>query len=470
MLKSNKLSLSSKGIKYKLKISFYLMSILPLLVCVHLVSNYILPQAGFKLDITAIVLLNIFIAIVGLLVIKEIVNRILYLATEAKLIAAGDISRKVKVESPDEIGSLGESLNQLSDRIRNNMDELRGYSQKIATINIEIHKRVFILSNSLQIISLISKGDKLDNILKLAIEKVRLSLNSRIAYLLMKDEVKHGFYVRITDGVNSEYLLEVNVDRNDKLFDKLNVMREPLVLDKENALSEDVRDSFYEKFKLNNTLAQPVYLRGKLIGILGVGSAEQDFLYKKEDADLLDLFTKQIAIAIENDTLIQRIGALEVRDALTGLYNETFIYSRLEEEIKRAIMYRRPCAFILFNIDNFHKFSGEFGSLQVETTLKKVVSLIQDSFTEVDRVARIGDDEFAIVLPEKNKRQAHGIAENVRKKIESTFIKEHDINKRITVSGGVSENPLDGVTARELIDKAKESLRHSKMQGKNRIV
>lgn len=85
-------------------------------------------------------------------------------------------------------------------------------------------------------------------------------------------------------------------------------------------------------------------------------------------------------------------------------------------------------------------------------------------------MARVGDNEFAVVLPEKNKRQAQDIAEVTREKIESGFIKEQDMHKRLTISGGVSENPLDGIVADELISKAKELLNLAKVQGKNRIV
>ncbi|HLD83210.1 MAG TPA: hypothetical protein VI976_04600, partial [Candidatus Omnitrophota bacterium] len=66
------LSMVSKGLRYKLKISFYLMSILPLLVCIYLVSNYILPSGGLKVDIVLSVAISIFIAVIGFFVIKEV--------------------------------------------------------------------------------------------------------------------------------------------------------------------------------------------------------------------------------------------------------------------------------------------------------------------------------------------------------------------------------------------------------------
>jgi diguanylate cyclase (GGDEF)-like protein len=85
-------------------------------------------------------------------------------------------------------------------------------------------------------------------------------------------------------------------------------------------------------------------------------------------------------------------------------------------------------------------------------------------------VGRVGDNDFAIVLPERNKRQAQEIAEDIRKKIEFAFSEESDARKKLTVSGGVSENPLDGIDAEELIVKAADLIKFAKTQGKNRIV
>jgi diguanylate cyclase (GGDEF)-like protein len=121
-------------------------------------------------------------------------------------------------------------------------------------------------------------------------------------------------------------------------------------------------------------------------------------------------------------------------------------------------------------MDNFLNFHKAFGAIQAETVLKRVASIIKESVSDIDRVARIEDNEFAVVLPEQNKRKAKELAEEIRKKIEFTFSEEHDALKKLTLSGGIGENPLDGITAEELINKAKETLQLAKTQGKNRIV
>ncbi|MBU0709143.1 MAG: diguanylate cyclase [Candidatus Omnitrophica bacterium] len=458
------------SLRRKLNIAFALMSILPLLVTGYLVSNYILPNIGINLNISVTVGVSIFIAISGFFVVKEIFDRITSISGEAKLIAAGDVSRTLEVEQQDEVGLLGESLNLLTTRIRNNMDELKNYSEKTTEINLEIQKRVIVLSSLLQISSLIAQSAKLDDILKLAVEKSRLLASSEIAFLLYREEDKETFYMKAADGINADALSKITVGPTEDYFEELVDFNKPLLIDKANGLSTEAQSAFVDKFRMKNALTSSVFLRGRVRAVLGIGSNKSGFSYGKDDSELVDVFAKQIAIAIENDILMNRVEKLEIKDTLTGLYNEAFMQSRLQEEIRRGITYQRPCSLIIFDIDNFKRYHQYRGSLQVESTLKKIASLIQDSVSDIDRVGRMGDDEFAILMPERNKRKAQDLAEEIRKKVEFAFSEESDLNKRITVSVGVSENPLDGIDAQELISIAKELVALAKSRGKNCVV
>jgi len=472
MANQKKALLSAGSLQYKLRIAFCLMSILPLLVSVFFVSNYILPKAGFKLDITIAIsiVVSVFISIVGFFVVKEVFDRVVSISSDAKMIVQGDTSRIIETGKDDEVGFLGDSLNQLTMQIRSNMEELKGYSERTTEINFEIQKRVLALSSLLQISSLISQGLKLDEILRLTVEKAHLLANSEIAFLFSRVSEEDNFYLKTAEGQNSVYLAKLKIDSDDPAFNKLIHYSKPLMLDSENVLSGNTGAAFYDKFRLKNVLALPIFLRGRVTAILGVGNNKEGFLYKKDDLELLDIFSKQISIAIENDLLSHWVEKLEIKDALTGLYNAAFIKSRLQEEIKRAIVYQRPCSFIMFNIDNFQDFQQNFGSLSTEGVLKRIATLIKSSITEIDRAGRTGDNEFGIVLPEKNKRQARDIAEEIRKKIEFTFGEEQDSRKKITASAAVSENPIDGLTAEELLGKAGELIEKAKPEGKNKVL
>ncbi len=464
------LSLSSRGLKRKLMVSVSLMSVLPLLVSSYLVSQHILPRVGYKIDVLLSLLISIFIALIGFFVTKEVFDRVLTVTSDAKIIAAGDIMRRLDVSSDDEVGDLGNALNKLTERIRNNMDELKVYSERTTEINLAIQKRVLVLSNLLQISSQITAADKLDDILKVAVEKARLLANSDIAFLFFRGEGQETFYARIAQGINTEYLMEIKISPEEDVFYGFITSNKPLVLDKQGLSGQEFALLVRNKLKINNAIILPIFLRTRVVALLGIGTNRDNYAYAKEDIELLDIFARQIAIAIENDILTHNVKKLEVKDSLTGLYNENFMSARLQEEIKRAIVYQRPCAFIILDIDKFKDYNKAFGSLQAEAVIKTIAALIKDSVSEIDRVGRIGDDEFAIILPEKNKRNAQEIAEGIRKKVEFSFGENSDMLKRVTVSAGVSENPLDGITSAELIAKARELLGIAKENGRNRVV
>jgi diguanylate cyclase (GGDEF)-like protein len=152
---------------------------------------------------------------------------------------------------------------------------------------------------------------------------------------------------------------------------------------------------------------------------------------------------------------------LAIRDDLTGLLNKRYTLILLEDEIKRSIFYQRPCAFIAFRIDNFKAFRDANGDLASEEALKRVAKTIRDNNIPIGKAARIGGNEFAILLPEKNKREARHIAEEMRKKIEDSNVLK-DGKPAFVVSVGVSENPIDGITGDELFAKAISSIDQAK--------
>lgn len=460
------LSITSRSLVYQLRIAFYLMTALPLLVFIYiLVRNHL----RFGLQGTVLIVIAACISVIGFSILQDIISHVISVAKKAELLATGDVGRRIDIVRQDEIGDLGEALNKLAQRVRDSIDELKTYGQKTKELDFEMQKRIFALSGLLEISALVSRCAQLDDILKFVIEKIRLLTDAEVTYLFLKEDNVDGFAVKMADGKGAKRLLEITVDSEDALFAALIRNQETLVLDKQGKVSQEAQAVFTSRFGFKNTLVVPLWVKGATIGMLGIANGKEDFMFKNDDIELLDIFSKQIAIAIDNNALLCRVRRLEIYDALTGLYNEAFIRARLEEEITRAVRYQRPCSFVLLDIDNFRKLQDTYGRPAAEAILKKITPLLLDSVTEVDRVARVSDDLFAVVFPERNKRQAQRMADDIRKKIEFVFGEEQDASRRLTVSGGVSENPLDGITADELIAKARETLNLAKQQGKNRI-
>ncbi|MBL7081206.1 MAG: diguanylate cyclase [Candidatus Omnitrophica bacterium] len=465
---AQRFSLSSQPLRYKLRVAFYLMSVLPLLILLYLVSNYILPQFGMKSSVTVLVVVGILISSIGFFIIKKMVDYFVTISSEARLIAKGDTARKIDIETEDEIGGLSMALNQITQRIRDDMDKIKDYSKTTAEINSEIQRHVVIFSGLLQIGSMISQGAKLEEIFNACVANCRFISNSDTSYLLFKKEDSDLLKVEAADGINAEQILKVRIEHNKGPFVNLIRNNQPLIWDKRRPMLKDSALEFNEKFGLSCMLALPVYFQGMVMGILGIGSCKQ-LLYNKDEIEILELFTKQIAIAVENERLLYRLDKLEINDTLTGLYNASYISTRLQEEIRRAIVCQRPCALALFDIDGFAEYRKRFGGLASEKILKKIALLIKSRLGEIERVGRFSDTEFAVVLPERNKRQAEEVSEDIREKIEADFAEISDSRQKLSVSGGVSENPLDGVSADELIKVARDKLLQAKAEGGNRV-
>jgi diguanylate cyclase (GGDEF)-like protein len=328
---------------------------------------------------------------------------------------------------------------------------------------------VLALSNLLQIGDMISSGAmELDRLLELALGKVSSIFDTGYGVLYMPREKGGDLFVKAAYALESERLGDVVIKRmGQTLLEKAFLSRSVFVLDDSVKQTKEI-DGFRLSYNIKNLAAFPLFSGMMDMGLLVIGNRLDDFRYKGDDLEMVKVFAKQMVIAVENEILLKKNRELAIKDELTDLYNRNYILGRLEDEIKRAIFCQRPCSFLVFNIDNFKMVRESQGEFAAEELLKKVARLIRDNITPIGKVARIGWDEFAALLPEKNKREATHIADEIRKKVElAPFAMEGKIH--LTVSAGVSENPIDGATKDELYKKAMDALKDAKSMGKNRV-
>ena len=460
---------NNKGLRYKLMLAFSLMSIIPLLAFMYLVSIYIFPTAKSLIDISVIISIAIVVALLGLIFAKGLINPVIDMAIEAKIIANGEYDRKVMINSDDEVGNLGISINAMTQKIKVNLDELKGYGQKMKEINVDVHKKVLALSSLLQIGDIISGGSmNIDTLLEMAVEKAAMVFDNGFGVLYVARDEGGDFFAKTSYNVDKENLESLIIKHDGRNFlNRVLHERVIVVFDKSVKRTKEI-DDFISSSNLKNALAVPIFSGRRDMGLLLIGTRGEDFKFKTDDIDLIKVFSKQITIAMESDSLSKKNEELEIKDELTNLYNKNYIEARLEDEIKRAIFYQRPCSFVLFNIDNFKNFREVQGELAAEDLVKKVAKVLKENSTPVGKAARMAGDEFALLLPEKNKREALILAEDIRKKVESLNLsKENKLS--VTISAGLGENPIDGSTNDEISKKAAENLRQAKALGRNKV-
>ncbi|MBU4342865.1 MAG: HAMP domain-containing protein, partial [Candidatus Omnitrophica bacterium] len=199
------MSLLPKGLKYKTMIAFCLMSIIPLLICVWLVTTYIFPNTGLFLglsigNISVILIISVIISLLGLHVTEQMIDPIVKMAGDAKGIADGNIDKVIKIVAEDEVGDLGTSLNIMTQKIRDNIEELKAYGERTKLMNMEINKKVIALSSLLQIGNLIAASEELGEILNFISRKISDVENDSISFIMLLD--KETGDLKVVSSVN----------------------------------------------------------------------------------------------------------------------------------------------------------------------------------------------------------------------------------------------------------------------------
>ncbi|MFT3771933.1 MAG: GGDEF domain-containing protein [Minicystis sp.] len=158
-------------------------------------------------------------------------------------------------------------------------------------------------------------------------------------------------------------------------------------------------------------------------------------------------------------------------DGLTGAHNKRAFQTALEREISRCQRYRRSMALAIFDIDHFKKINDECGHLAGDAVLRQLAGLVMANVRREDVLARVGGEEFALIIPELELGAARLVAEKLRGLIERTPCRFEDRTIPITSSFGVAELLLTPVmTGTELYQVADERLYAAKRGGRNRVV
>ena len=199
-----------------------------------------------------------------------------------------------------------------------------------------------------------------------------------------------------------------------------------------------------------------------------------DKITKKLKGDMSDLYQTEAKISglsHEINRLLEKANSLTITDKLTGLYNLKYYEEYLNEELRRAAMYERPCSIIGFDVDNLDVYLKKLGGNIKNKVLKKIAGILRESARDIDKVARCKDTTFCMILPEINKKEAYAFAEKVRKTVANESMPDAKSvikDTKITVSAGIVANPVDGDIAEELNNKLYRAIEQAKKGGGNK--
>ena len=169
----------------------------------------------------------------------------------------------------------------------------------------------------------------------------------------------------------------------------------------------------------------------------------------------------------ERRELAQRLEYVVDHDFLTGLMNRRRFEQELSRETVRAARYGNPSAVLLLDIDHFKDINDTFGHRAGDDVLKGVAGLLRGCLRDSDLLARVGGDEFAVLLPQTTGDQVQLVADELVRTIGGYAAALADQSIRLTVSVGVAM--LDGLSDAEALAHADVAMYDAKEAGRDRF-
>ena len=191
---------------------------------------------------------------------------------------------------------------------------------------------------------------------------------------------------------------------------------------------------------------------------------------QKKDMDRINFATNLAAIAIENSYVQKELERRAYSDYLTGLANRRYFLERAEVELNRTLRYGGDLSILMFDIDHFKRVNDTYGHKIGDLVLEKIAKTASHIIRNIDIIGRIGGEEFAILLPETEEKQAFDTAERLRTAIEAKAISlEGGLPLHFTASFGVTTLKDKNTNIDMLLNQADQALYQSKNAGRNKV-
>lgn len=288
---------------------------------------------------------------------------------------------------------------------------------------------------------------------------------------------KERLIVKASNDLEKGREIKLDINRYPELRASIETKKDVIINDiKTNPLMASVR-AYTKNLDYNSIVVIPLLKRESVIGTFllrtvssGKGGVSER-VYK-----LCHLVANIAATALENATLYESmknaqeyLEEISIRDDLTKLYNRRHFYRKLRNEFSRVERYGEDLSLVFFDIDDFKKINDTYGHAQGDKLLVQIGSLLKNLSRECDLPARVGGDEFAMLLPSTNKSGALNLAQRIFKTIQGKKIEGLD-DELISISVGVS-NCIDNKvkSAEELVKLSDDAMYQSKMNGKGQV-
>ena len=228
---------------------------------------------------------------------------------------------------------------------------------------------------------------------------------------------------------------------------------------------ERVAAPFYEDITLS--MQAPLTVDGNVLGTLGLSAFGESVQIDSEKLSVLEQFATVASIALKNALLFKKTHHLALHDVLTGLPNRAYLLQQLPEYLKQAGSTNSSAMILFIDLDDLKAINDNFGHAAGDLVIASAAARIARAVSPDSFVARIGGDEFIVVVPGESSRVR--IAQTAEALIKLLAQEYEALGQCILTSGsiGISIYPDDGSTGEELLKKADNAMYAAKASGRN---
>jgi len=218
---------------------------------------------------------------------------------------------------------------------------------------------------------------------------------------------------------------------------------------------------------LRSVLAVPLEGVNGVVGVLALYRAEQD-AFTKDHLRILLAITSKVALSVENALKYRMAESSATTDYLTGLPNARALFLHLDSELARCRRSRTPLAVLVCDLDGFKQINDKFGHLEGNRVLRAFATKLKESCREYDYVARMGGDEFVLILPglgpEVIREKEHRL-----RRLAAEAGREVCGKNLISLSVGHALYPEEGTDAEKLLMEADRAMYAEKQRHHNEL-
>jgi diguanylate cyclase (GGDEF)-like protein len=352
----------------------------------------------------------------------------------ARRIGSGDFSREVPVTGNDELAGLAHEFNKMSDRLSEQMGQLRRQ-------RVEIERSVQRIGGA------VASGLDRDALLTIMVETAVGACEAE--YGIVAASGRAGAEVEFGQG--SEQLRDVALAAEHQAL-------------RDGGLAEAQRDGTYAMSSVLGAVGSP-----DSIGVMTIARTGRAFTLGERDVFVYLL--GQAAASVENVALHELVSEQAVTDELTGLSNNRAFRDAIVKEAARARRFGHDLSLLMLDVDDFKQVNDAHGHPQGDAVLRAIGRVLDEESRGIDEPARYGGEEFAVALPETGTAGALEVAERIRSRIEGEPVGRvnGDGELWVTASIGVATLPGDAEDAGDLVAAADAALYAAKRAGKNRV-